>query len=124
MQIPPPTARDLEYFRVQLEQILQPFFAITDENLRVEIVDCKSKAWTFFDITSSMHESLDNNYLDDLIAKIADDSSASKIVIEKGNSKIRLGIVSKYRYLTSTRARICGLDLIQNHSEAFPINKL
>ncbi len=117
----PPTSSDLEHFRAQLEEILKPFLEITAEQIFVKKLNCNSTGWTFFDISTSKNDFSDLDYLDELISKIGEDSSVSKIIIEKGNSRLRLGIVSKYRYLTPTRARICALDLIQNHSDAFPV---
>jgi hypothetical protein len=118
-----PTAEQLEAFRGRLESVLQPFFALANEKIRVEKLNVGMQSWAFFEISSRSDAKSNQRELPtaQIVSALADASGASRIIIETSLGSLLLGIVAKYRYCTPTRARLCALHVLQNHGAAFPV---
>lgn len=121
-----PVRAEREAFYVELQRLLAPSFAVTDETVSIEEVEIEGQdnlsPWYFFTISSNTSPlSLTPAVQRKLIAQItkeADKTGCSRVVVhEKGY--LLVGIIAQYRYWTLSRARLCALDIMRNHLDAF-----
>jgi len=125
-----PGKNDRNAFHVELQNLLAPSFAITDETVRVsEVVIAKqdnASPWYFFEICSTK-ESVDftQSALNEMISRIvkeANMSGCSRVIVQDEDCLL-VGIIGQYRYWTLSRARLCALDILRNHLDAFPVER-
>ena len=119
----PAERRELEAFRAKVETILQPFFDMDGENVRVTRHQLPVSGWVAFDITTSGTPTgtASDDAVSRIAARLADDEGASRLIQVIGEQHLRVAIRNQYRYLTLSRARLCALDLLREHGSAFPI---
>jgi hypothetical protein len=119
----PASRLELEGFRTRVETILQPFFDMDGEKVRVTRHQLPVDGWVAFDITTS--DKATGTVRDDamtrIAAQLADDEGASRLFQVVGERHMRVAILNQYRYLTSSRARLCALDILREHGNVFPI---
>jgi hypothetical protein len=118
----PATTREREGFRKRLEGVLQPFFKPDGETISVQATTTNLGGWVAFDIVqgqaaASQH---DDGILQ-LAAALADDEGASRVFFASVPGKLRVAIRNQYRYLTVSQARLCALDVLREHADAFPL---
>lgn len=118
-----PGPKDVERFRQELENRLQPYFHQTGEQITVRPVETKSASWRFLSISTAggtaSVPSMDN--LPTIVESLAAKHGCSRVFIEAGQGHLLLGILSQFRYWTPTRARLCSLHILRNFSGLFPI---
>ena len=51
---------------------------------------------------------------------IANEKCASQIIINDSDGLI-IGLINQYRYWTKSRARLCGLQILRDYMDAFPL---
>jgi hypothetical protein len=125
-----PLKAERNSFYTELRKLLNPAFKITRETVSIDEVDIswqnKQSPWHFFSISSLKGQAtLSKTLQKRLILKItkeANKSGCSRVVVNEGESLL-IGIIGQYRYWTLSRARLCALDVLRNHLEAFPIRK-
>jgi hypothetical protein len=119
----PAVRRELEAFRARVEMMLQPFFDMDDETVRVTHHGLPVEGWVAFDITTSGTPTgtCSDDAVSRIAAKLADDEGASRVFQVIGKQHVRVAIRNQYRYLTLSRARLCALDVLREHGNAFPI---
>jgi hypothetical protein len=126
----PPTETERNQFCTALQQLLKPSFGVTHETVLIDEVAISGQdilsPWHFFAVSSSStSESLTQTVQKKLISKIAEEANktgCSRVIVhEKG--RLLVGIIGQYRYWTLSRARLCALDILRHHLDAFPIGR-
>lgn len=125
-----PTMNDRNAFHAELERLLAPSFAITDDTVSVdEVVIAKQdhvSPWYFFSISSTNKLAgliqTTRNELISQIAKEANISGCSRVIVHEEGCLL-VGIIGQYRYWTLSRARLCALDILRNHLDVFPVER-
>lgn len=125
-----PAKNDRNVFYVELQRLLAPSFAITEETIAVEEIEIANQnidaPWYFFAVSSSSNAiNLTQAEQKKLIAQItkeANKTGCSRIIVH-GESRLLVGIIGQYRYWTLSRARLCALDILRHHLNVFPIGR-
>lgn len=114
---------EMEAFRARVETMLQPFFDIDGEKVQVTRHKLPVEGWVAFDITTSGTPTgtASDDAVSRIAARLADDEGASRLFQVIGERHVRLAVRNQYRYLTLSRARLCALDVLREHGNAFPI---
>ncbi len=126
----PPIKEERNKFYAELQRILMPSFAITNETVSVHEIGIPGmnirSVWHFFSVTSSKGSSKIEAELKKLISRIVEEANqtgCSRVIVhEKGG--VLIGIIGQYRYWTRSRARLCALDILRHHLDAFPIESI
>ncbi len=115
-------------FYIELQCLLAPSFDITHETVSIDEVAGQDilSPWHFFTVSSSSTSaSLTQPAQKRLISQItkeANKTGCSRVVVhEKG--RLLVGITGQYRYWTLSRARLCALDILRHHLDAFPMGR-
>ncbi|MDL1976176.1 MAG: N-6 DNA methylase [Deltaproteobacteria bacterium] len=113
-------------FYAELQRLLAPSFDITHEKVSIDEVEIATKdiPWHFFTVsspsTSATLTQAAQKRLVSQITKEANKTGCSRVVLhEKG--LLLVGIIGQYRYWTLSRARLCALDILRRHLDAFPM---
>lgn len=126
----PPLKTERKAFYVELQRLIAPSFDITNEKLSVDEVEIARQdihsPWHFFSVSSTATSaSLSQSTQKRLISQIteaANKTGCSRVVVhEKG--RLLVGIIGQYRYWTLSRARLCALDILRHHLDAFPMRR-
>jgi N-6 DNA methylase len=126
----PPAKAKRNQFYIELQRLLAPSFNITQETVSIDEVEIGSQdvfsPWYFFTVFSpSVSANLTQAVQEKLIfqiTKTANETGCSRVVVhEKGN--LLVGIIGQYRYWTLSRARLCALDILRHHLDAFPLGR-
>ena len=126
----PPLETERKAFYVELQRLIAPSFNITHETVSVDEVEIARQdipsPWHFFAVSSTVTSaSLTQSTQKSLISQIteaANKTGCSRVVVhEKG--RLLVGITGQYRYWTLSRARLCALDILRHHLDAFPMRK-
>ncbi|SHJ18416.1 N-6 DNA Methylase [Malonomonas rubra DSM 5091] len=123
-----PTQAEREIFYSELQNLLAPFFSITDETVTVKEARVgrpnPTSPWHFFSIVSSSTPSnLGAETQKQLllqISKEANRTGCSRVIVS-GDGGLLVGVIGQYRYWTLSRARICAMDIQRHHFSTFPI---
>jgi hypothetical protein len=126
----PPLKTERKSFYAELQRLLAPSFDITHEKVLIDEVEIARQdilsPWYFFTVFSpSTSASLTQTMQNRLISQItreANKTGCSRVVVhEKG--RLLVGIIGQYRYWTLSRARMCALDILRHHLDAFPMGR-
>jgi len=126
----PPLETERNAFHIELQRLLAPSFNITHETVSIDEVEIAKQdilsPWHFFTVFSpSTSASLTQTMQNRLISQItreANKTGCSRVVVhEKG--RLLVGIIGQYRYWTLSRARLCALDILRHHLDAFPMGR-
>lgn len=123
-----PGENDRKLFYAELQRLLAPSFAVTNEIVAIDEVEITKQAfhlpWHFFAISSSSTPlSLTHAVQKKLISQVtaeANKTGCSKAIVHQEGCLI-VGIIGQYRYWTLSRARLCALDILRRHLDAFPV---
>lgn len=125
--VKPPTQKERQAFYAQLERFLAPSFDVTEEALVLREYDSgKNKLaspWHFFTVateTTPCASLCHMSSLQERLMQEADRTGASRVVV-CGEKLLLIGVLSQYRYWTPSRARLCALDILRTHMDAFPV---
>ena len=117
-------------FYAELQRLLAPSFDITHETVSIDEVEIATQdilsPWHFFTVSSpSTSATLTQAAQKRLVSQItreANKTGCSRVVVqEKGF--LLVGIIGQYRYWTLSRARLCALDILRHHLDAFPMGR-
>ena len=117
-------------FYAELQRLLAPSFDITHEKVSIDEVEIATQdilsPWHFFTVsspsTSATLTQAAQKRLISQITKEANKTGCSRVVVhEKG--LLLVGIIGQYRYWTLSRARLCALDILRHHLDAFPMGR-
>jgi hypothetical protein len=126
----PPAKDERNVFYTELQQLLRPSFDVTHETVSIDEVEITGQdivsPWHFFAVSSSsISTGLTQTAQKKLISQIIEEANktgCSRVIVhEKG--RLLVGIIGQYRYWTLTRARLCALDILRHHLEAFPMER-
>ncbi|MDL1964457.1 MAG: N-6 DNA methylase [Deltaproteobacteria bacterium] len=125
-----PTKIERNVFYAELQRLLAPSFDVTNETVLIDEVEIAGQdilsPWHFFAVSSpSTSQSLTQAAQKRLLSQIARDANKTgcsrAVVHEKG--RLLVGIIGQYRYWTLSRTRLCALDILNHHLDAFPIGR-
>ena len=124
----PPTTAQRKDFYAALQRMLEPFFRITHETIQVDELDVVANespaSWHFFAVSSSSAPTTPSRATQrNLISRITEEANktgCSRVVVQE-KRLLLVGIISQYRYWTISRARLCALNILNDHLDAFPI---
>lgn len=125
-----PARKERDAFYAELQRLLLPAFAVTDEAVTVsEVVAERSDIlapWYFFVVSASdspAHFSpATQKKLIAQVARTATETGCSRVVIHEDRTLL-VGIIGQYRYWTLSRARLCAMDIQRNHLDVFPVRR-
>ncbi|MEN6488936.1 MAG: hypothetical protein ABFD66_08650, partial [Smithella sp.] len=126
----PPKKDERSAFYAELHQLLTPSFDLTNEPLAVNEVEVEKQgfqsSWHFFSVSSPTGSPVPTqaaqNQLISLITEEANSTGCSRVIVH-GERYLLVGIIGQYRYWTLSRARLCALDILRHHLDAFPIRR-
>ncbi len=126
----PPKKDERNAFYAELHQLLTPSFDLTNEPLAVNEVEVEKKGfqspWHFFSVSSPTGSPVSTqaaqDHLISLITKQANRTGCSRVIVH-GTGYLLVGIIGQYRYWTLSRARLCALDILRQHLDAFPVRR-
>lgn len=125
-----PAKNERNAFYAELQRLLSPSFDVTHETVSIDEVEIPGQdilsPWYFFAVSSPLTAtSLAQTVQKRLLSQISRDANRTgcsrAIVHEKG--RLLVGIIGQYRYWTLSRARLCALDILRHHLDAFPIRR-
>jgi len=125
-----PKKNNRNEFYTELQQLLKPSFDVTHETVSINEVEITGQdilsSWHFFAVSSpSISTGLTLTAQKKLIFQITEEANktgCSRVIVhEKG--LLLVGIIGQYRYWTLSRARLCALDILRHHLDAFPIGR-
>jgi len=123
-----PAENDRNTFYAELQRLLAPSFDVTHETVSIDEVEIARQdilsLWHFFAVSSpstfaSLTQAAQKRLLSQIIRNANRTGCSRAIVHEKG--RLLVGIIGQYRYWTLSRARLCALDILRHHLDAFPI---
>ncbi|MGD0091126.1 MAG: N-6 DNA methylase [Planctomycetota bacterium] len=121
----PPDAKEREIFLSYLEEMLQPSFGVVGQRVRVELVRPTGSdwdpVWRFLSIALKGDELPVTEALIRSLMNEANKAAASRVVMRVPEGGLLLGILNQRRFWTRSRARLCGIHLLRNYLDAFPI---
>ncbi len=116
------------YF-MELQRLLAPSFSVTNETIAINELNLTGQdnfsPWYFFTISSSISSELLQDLPTKLITKItkeANKTGCSRVIVHE-DGLLLIGIIGQYRYWTLSRARLCAMEILQNHLNVFPVEK-
>lgn len=125
-----PVGTERNAFYIELQRLLAPSFDITHETVSIDEVKTARQdifsPWHFFAVSSpatsvSLSQSMQKRLISQ-ITEAANKTGCSRAVVhEKG--RLLVGIIGQYRYWTLSRARLCALDILRHHLDAFPMRR-
>lgn len=123
-----PAKNDRKAFYAELQRLLAASFAITHETVSINEVEIAKleivSPWYFFAISSpSTSATLTQPRQKKLISQITEEANktgCSRVIVHE-EGRLLVGIIGQYRYWTLSRARLCALDILRHHLDAFPI---
>jgi hypothetical protein len=125
-----PSRNEREAFYAELQRLLAPAFAVTDETVSVaEVVAERSDIlapWYFFAVSASGSPAHFSPAIQKIlitqIAQTATETGCSRVVVHEDRTLL-VGIIGQYRYWTLSRARLCAMDIQRNHLDVFPVGR-
>ncbi len=125
-----PKETERKAFYIELQRLLAPSFSITNETVSIVEIEIASQnilsPWHFFAVSSpTASVSLTQSTQKRLISQIteaANKTGCSKVVVHEEGCLL-VGIIGQYRYWTLSRARLCALDILRHHLDAFPMRR-
>jgi hypothetical protein len=121
----PPSPNEAETFRSYLQDMLQPSFDVVGERVSVELCPIVKgewePSWRFVSIATSGDEfPVTDEIVRGLMAE-ANRTAASRVVLRVPEGGLLLGVLNQRRFWTRSRARLCGVYLLRQHLDAFPL---
>jgi hypothetical protein len=125
-----PSRNERNLFHAELQRLLAPSFAVTDEEVLVNEVEITNQdhasPWYFFSVSSASKSSdlrkITLNELIPQVAREANKTGCSRVIVHEEGCLL-VGIIGQYRYWTLSRARLCALDILRNHLDVFPVER-
>jgi hypothetical protein len=125
-----PKKNNRNEFYTELQQLLKPSFDVTHETVSIDEVEITGQdilsPWHFFAVSSpSISAGLTQTAQKKLISQITEEANktgCSRVIVHE-EGRLLVGIIGQYRYWTLSRARLCALDILRHHLDAFPIGR-
>jgi len=125
-----PGENDRNAFYAELQRLLAPSFDVSHETVLIDELEITKQdflsSWHFFAVYSpftsaNMTPAAQKRLISQIIEE-ADKTGCSRVILH-GKGRLLVGVISQYRYWTLTRARLCALDILRHHLDAFPIGR-
>lgn len=121
-----PTSEEKEAFATTLRDILTPFSSAVGRPLEVRLVPADTESqWDALIVSGGrirLSDQITSKHLDRVLKK-ADETGSSLVVLPlKNQPALIAAVLGQYRYWTKTRARLCGLDFLQEHIDVFSVD--
>ncbi len=126
-----PKPAEANAFCGYLEEIIQPFFDVVDQRVNVSLVPPLQSTW---DLPIAPWRFLAIGFAGDsiptppnLLAQLMEEANrtaASRVVMHIPESGLLIGLLNQQRFWTLSRARLCGLHILREHMDAFPMPNL
>ncbi len=124
----PPAKAERNNFYAELKRLTAPSFEVTQETVSINEIEIPMQdilsPWVFFVVYSSVKSvTLAQSQWNRLIFQItkeANKTGCSRVIVHE-EGRLIVGIVNQYRYWTLSRARLCALDILRHHLDAFPV---
>lgn len=122
----PPEAKELNAFCDRLQELLQPLFTLTQQELEVNPLPPVSDGgswlppWRFAEISLSTQSQAVTPTLIAHVMRAAATTSASRIIVRVPGGGLILGLLNQRRFWTFSRARLCAVEVAREHSDWFP----
>ena len=116
-----PSREEIARFGATLNQMLSPFFALTEGGVRVAPRNLDS-SWVFIDIFADNIETPSSS--DDIRRvshALADNEGASVTKVKIRDGHLMVAIEANRRYWTQSHARTVALDILRQSSDFFPV---
>ena len=116
----PPAESEKRKFKTRLESILSPFFKVTGDEPRVELLKRQPLAPFGLLLISKLGTRLsdpDALYREALL-KLANDTGSTRIIQEVEGGLV-VALLNQYRYWTPSRARLLAAELVREHLDVF-----
>ncbi|MBW1806927.1 MAG: N-6 DNA methylase [Deltaproteobacteria bacterium] len=124
-----PSRDERDTFYSELRQLLAPSFEVTGEAVTIKETNNSEPEshcpWKFFFVSTKPPAQKiirDSDKLISQVIKEANKSGCSRAIIH-GKDYLVIGVLGQYRYWTLSRARLCALDIVRSHLDAFPIKR-
>jgi hypothetical protein len=124
----PPEPRQLSAFCARLQELLQPLFTLTQQELEVNPLPRVSDhsgawlpPWRFAAISLSGQSHAAMPALIARVMRAAATTSASRIIMRVPGGGLILGLLNQRRFWTFSRARLCAVEVAREHSDWFPL---
>ncbi|MES2950488.1 MAG: N-6 DNA methylase [Pseudomonadota bacterium] len=111
----PPSETQARAFASTMESYLEPLLQLAGIDISVEARPSRQGTWRSVDI--KVGHSNAPNWESDWIRKLADDQGASRVFVVNPPNHIGIALLNQYRYWTPSRARLCALTVIREHSD-------
>ncbi len=110
-----PTNSEVTMFATQMEALLKPLFGHLDAKIEVRSRPTEGRSWRFLDVCCNGSDVPEWTKI--WLRSLADAQGASRIFVRNSPGHIGIGLLAEYRYWTPSRARLCALDIIRQHSD-------
>ena len=122
-----PEPSELNAFCAHLQELIQPLFTLTQQELEVNLLPPVSDGgawlppWRFAAISLSGQSYAASPALIARVMRAAATKSASRIIVRVPGGGLMLGLLNQRRFWTFSRARLCAVEVAREHSDWFPI---
>jgi hypothetical protein len=125
-----PVKKDRKAFYAELQRLLAPSFAVTDETVSIDEIEMANQdfdtPWHFFTVSSpTTSAKLTQEAQKKLISQITEEANktgCSRVIVHEVGLLL-IGIIGQYRYWTLSRARLCALDILRHYLDVFPMGR-
>ena len=124
----PPELREVNAFCCRLQDLLQPLFTLTGQELRVNSIPWVAEGlntwiapWRFASISVDGRSQRSIAPLITRVMRAAAATSASRVIIRVPSGGLVLGLLNQRRFWALSRARLCAVEVAREHSDWFPI---
>ncbi|MBI4773901.1 MAG: N-6 DNA methylase [Deltaproteobacteria bacterium] len=126
----PPKLAERKAFYAALQRMIEPSFHITRETVSVDEIEIPAEdiptSWHFFVVSSSAASATPSRTVQKtLISRITEEANrtgCSRFIVHD-KACLLVGMISQYRYWTLSRARLCAIDILNEHLDVFPMGK-
>jgi len=120
--------QSIDSFSSSLERSIQPFFNVLDQRAKVQKIPTLagnwSPPWRFVSIILDGANFCPESALIAKIMRLANETSASRVVMPIPGEGLILGLLNQRRFWTQSRARLCALHISREHLQtAFPVSQ-
>jgi hypothetical protein len=121
----PPSGKEANSFCSYLEDMIQPSFEVVGQRVSIEqvpaVVGQWNPPWRFVSVSLKSDKL---PALDELIVSLMEEANraaVSRIVMRVPDGGLLIGILNQRRFWTQSRARLCGLHILRQCLDTFPL---
>jgi len=118
-----PGKNEVEQFAAYMCEMLQPFFEVTGQKLRIEpcpVPDPRT-TWRFLVVATDACVSSVPQALICALMEAASKTAASRVVMALNDGRLLIGLLNRKQFWTRSRARLCALHVSDQWLDTFPV---